>query len=73
MPIDEYTHKFRCEYQYKDYDTNPNKRLNLPYCKHSTDPNKKGKITCPYLGKPVELVIEGKSKLVNLCEFLDGE
>lgn len=70
--LDEYTHKFNCEYQVKDYDLDPERLLHPIYCKHSLNPNAKGKITCHYLGKPMEIIIEDKKTMVNLCEFLDG-
>lgn len=68
----EYTHKFQCEFQRCEYDVANGNPLCPIYCGHSTNPEAKGHVTCHYLGKPSEMVIEGEKTTVNLCDFIDG-
>ncbi|MCX8193747.1 MAG: hypothetical protein N3G19_00040 [Candidatus Pacearchaeota archaeon] len=66
-----YTHKFKCLYQKCPFDAITGNPLHPPYCEHSTYPERKGKITCHYLGKCVEMIIGDKKTKVNLCDFVD--
>ncbi|MEM4152997.1 MAG: hypothetical protein QXK80_02700 [Candidatus Pacearchaeota archaeon] len=70
-----YFPRFKCIYQEAEHNSdgviNSDTFINKVYCQHSLNPEAKGKIDCPYLGKSVEMIIEGKKTKVNLCDFMN--